>query len=219
MLAPTRRIRIRARVRASLAHARRPFPHQETNTTHSFAIISCLHSSCRARSAPAPAGNPCICWPKTPKAGFSVRFPAMRNPIRAANTCSTMAGPRPTNALAEPIIRSCRSPCRLPRRPVAGFWSFPGRKRRRCRRRLPMRWSTFAAAPTRPRFTSPSRRQRNGSCWGRMASSCEPTSSSIGRMPAMTRSSRFLPRWPRASARPFAASAPTRSRPASMCSG
>ena len=51
---------------------------------------------------------------------------------------------------------------------------------------------------------------RNGSCWGGAASSSAPTSSSIGRMPATTRSTRSWRRSPRASARPSAASARTR---------
>ena len=100
-------------------------------------------------AAAAPAGD------ERRTARWSPPRPATPRAIRAANTSSTAAGPKPMSAPAAAITQNCRSRCRSRRRPGGGFWC--GRARRshavgqRARRAA---WSNCAGTdPTRPACT------------------------------------------------------------------
>ncbi len=95
----------------------------------------------RIRSAAGPAGNPSMCWRERRTARSSPLRPAIAKAIRAANTCSTAAGPRPMSAPAAAITRSCRSRCRLRRRAGRGCCCAPARMRMRS----PARWRAVSS--------------------------------------------------------------------------
>ena len=97
------------------------------------------------------------------------------------------------SAPAAAIIRSCRCRCRSRPRPGADCWCAPGPQAdavRGASGRLAHRYLPALRRLVGSRHLPD--RSRNGTCWARAASSSAPTSSSIGRMPATTRSTRFL---------------------------
>ena len=151
----------------------------------------------------------------------SASRPAISSRTRAANTCSTTAGPRPMSAPAAAIIRSCRSS--VPFTPATGrrLLTRPGTRTDEARTGAGARpGGTDAAAAAPPRCTSPSCPSRNG------------VASAAARIPAAHRPAiplgecrlRDLRRFPRpssrrASARSSSASGATRLRTASRSSG
>ena len=88
----------------------------------------------RNRSAAGPAGRPQhLLVTKADGTLAGRRALLSSRAIRAANTCSTAAGPKPTSAPAAAITPNCRSRCRLRRRPGRRLLVRPGPARRRGR--------------------------------------------------------------------------------------
>ena len=92
-------------------------------------------------------------WRERPTAPWSPPLRATSKAIRAANMCSTVAGPKPMSGPAGAIIQNFRWPCRLLRRQDAGSWYGRARWRTRSAARSQRPRPTMPASATHPACT------------------------------------------------------------------